>query len=94
LHKHPDDYKVEQPCPACHKTAGWRIEQRQYNKRNLCTCGGPECIQINGENFPHRTTHPYCDQHPEGFYNQAKQRGIPDEDIPPEYVPARIKETA
>jgi hypothetical protein len=42
--------------------------------------------------FPHKTTHAFCDQHPEGFYNQAKQRGVDDKDIPREYWPERLRE--
>jgi hypothetical protein len=37
--------------------------------------------------FPHKTTHPMCDQHPSGFYNQAKRQGVEDQDIPREYWP-------
>jgi hypothetical protein len=37
--------------------------------------------------YPHKTTHPMCDCHPFGYYNQAKARGIEDWDIPEEYRP-------
>jgi hypothetical protein len=31
-----------------------------------------------------------CDQHPAGFYNQAKRAGIEDRDIPVEYWPSSV----
>lgn len=80
---HPDDYKVVPPCPVCGSKNGWRIENRDYNKRGLCKCDGP--LGRDNEPFPHNTTHPMCDKHPRGFYNQAKHRGLADEDIPREY---------
>jgi hypothetical protein len=83
---HPEDYKIIPACESCGQRAGWRIEGREYNKRNLCHCHGP----INSNTampFPHRTTHPMCDQHPSGFYNQAKRQGVEDHDIPVEYWP-------
>lgn len=86
---HPDDYKIVPACDACGKHVGWRIEGRAYNKKNLCHCGGP----INPKTampFPHRPTHPMCDQHPLGYYNQAKRAGIEDNDIPLEYRPASV----
>ena len=82
---HPAEYKVVPRCPVCGQRKGWRIEQRDYNKRNLCRCSGP--TGRNGEPFPHRTTHPCCDQHPHGYYNQARARGVAHDDIPPEYWP-------
>jgi hypothetical protein len=39
--------------------------------------------------YPHKKTHPMCDCHPFGYYNQAKARGIDDNDIPEEYRPPR-----
>lgn len=84
---HPDDYKVVPPCPVCGHCKGWRIEQRAYNKRGLCHCSGPLCKDDPNKTFPHRITHPSCDQHPHGFYNQARARGVAHEDIPPEYWP-------
>jgi hypothetical protein len=83
---HPDEYKVVPKCPACGKREGWRIEQREYNKRGLCTCSGPEVGQRHGERYPHRTTHPLCDQHPEGLRNQALARGVPADELPLELM--------
>jgi hypothetical protein len=82
---HPDEYKVVPKCPVCGNRKGWRIEQRGYNKRGLCRCGGP--LGRNNEPFPHRTTHPCCDHHPHGFYNQARARGVAHDEIPKEYWP-------
>lgn len=82
---HPDDYKVVPRCPVCGATNGWRIEGRAYNRRGLCKCSGPE--QAFGRWFPHRTTHPLCDQHPHGFYNQARAQGVAHDEIPEEYRP-------
>jgi len=82
--KHPDDMQTEE-CPSCKNTKGWRLEARTYNKRNLCHCEGPQLSQELGKSFPHRVTHPYCDHHPMGFYNQARARGVAHEDIPTEY---------
>lgn len=87
---HPDDYKVIPKCPSCGKRAGWRIEQRQYNKRGLCTCPGP--LGRDNEPFPHRSTHPCCDLHPQGVANQARARGVAEEDIPDEYRERQMKE--
>lgn len=87
---HPDDYKVVPECPACGERKGWRIENRAYNKRNLCHCTGP--LGRDNDPFPHNKTHPCCDHHPSGIYNQAKQRGIADEDIPIEFGGLRIEE--
>lgn len=84
--KHPDDMQTV-PCPSCKQSKGWRQEGRAYNRRGLCNCNGPELSQEHGKPFPHRTSHPYCDGHPAGFYNQARARGIAHEDIPPEYWP-------
>ncbi len=83
---HPDDYKVVPRCPRCGARNGWRIEARAYNQRGLCSCEGPAAGQEHGKRFPHNRTHPLCDHHPQGPYNQAKLRGVPDEDIPLEYL--------
>lgn len=88
---HPDDYKIVPACPVCGHRKGWRIESRQYNKRNLCHCSGPD--MTNGNHFPHRTTHPLCDNNPRGPYNQAKLSGVADADIPLEYLGTPMKET-
>jgi hypothetical protein len=85
---HTFPYKQPPACPVCLKKAGWRVEGRAYNKRNLCRCGGP--IGRDGP-IPHNTGHPYCDHHPLGPYNQAKRAGVEDHDIPAEFRP---KETA
>lgn len=84
--QHPDDMQAV-PCPKCGNTKGWRFEDRAYNRQNLCDCSGPEVVQIKGKSFPHNRTHPMCDHHPQGFYNQAKARGVSDDDIPIEYRP-------
>lgn len=86
---HPDEYQVVPPCPCCNKQAGWRIENRAYNKLNLCRCDGPLNLRT-ARPFPHKTTHPLCDHHPLGFYHQAKRAGIADEDIPEEFRPASV----
>lgn len=83
---HPDDMQTVK-CDACGNTKGWRFEDRAYNRRNLCHCNGPEVVQVQGKNFPHNTTHPYCDHHPHGIYNQARARGVAHEDVPLEYRP-------
>ncbi len=88
---HPDEYKVVPVCPACGNRKGWRIEDRAYNKRDLCQCDGPQ--GRNNEPFPHNTTHPHCDGHPHGVYNRAKRDRIPDDDIPLEYLGRLMKET-
>jgi len=76
----------------CGNRKGWRIEQRDYNKRDLCDCNGP--ISAKGQTFPHNTTHPMCNQHPQGHYNQAKRAGIEDDDIPLDVMPSKtMKET-
>lgn len=82
---HPDDYKRVPVCPRCGRRKGWRIEGREYNRRGLCRCSGPE--MAFGRFFPHRTTHPLCDHHPHGFYNQARAQGVAHDDIPEEYRP-------
>lgn len=83
---HPDDYKVVPACSACGKRAGWRVEGRAYNQRDLCNCSGPEVSQEHGKPFPHRTHNPYCDQNPQGPRNQLKARGVTVEDMPLELM--------
>jgi hypothetical protein len=90
-HIHPDNYKVVPKCEACGRRDGWRVENRDYNKRGLCHCGGPEMHR--GVHFPHRTTHPLCDNHPHGLYNRAKHMGVSDDDIPLEAMGRKMKET-
>lgn len=89
---HPDDYKIVPKCPVCGSKNGWRIENRDYNKRNLCNCNGPESSQEHGKHFPHRTTHPLCENNPNGLRNQAKRQGIADEDLPLELMGKQMKE--
>lgn len=73
---HPDDYKVVPRCTACNERKGWRIENKQYNKRDICTCGQSPL-------YPHRKgKYKYCDHHPQGFYNQAKRQGVADDELP------------
>lgn len=79
---HPDDYKVVPRCPACGHRKGWRIEGREYNRRGLCDCDGPEVGQRHGMHYPHRTTHPLCDHHPAGLRNQLLARGVPEDELP------------
>lgn len=83
---HPNEYKRVPKCDFCGKRFGWRIEGRGYNKRNLCNCGGPINIKT-AMPFPHNKNHPMCDHHPDGYYHQAKMRGVEDTDIPMEYLP-------
>lgn len=92
LPRHPDSYKRIPACPICKQRKGWRLEGREYNQRNLCTCSGPEAGQEHGKNFPHQRTHPLCDHHPQGPYNQAKARGLSDEDIPLDHLGKRMKQ--
>lgn len=75
----PATYIRPPRCESCGSLNGWRIEGREYNKRGLCSCSGP--IGRSGP-FPHRATHPFCDQHPRGEYNQLKRQGVRDEDMP------------
>jgi hypothetical protein len=49
---------------------------------------------VRGVHFPHRVTHPFCDQHPRGHYNQARARGVAHEDIPAEFGGGLIEEAA
>jgi hypothetical protein len=84
---HPDDYKVVPACPRCGERRGWRIEGRAYNQRNLCRCSGPAACK--GQQFPHQTTHPLCDENPLGPYNQLKARGVSDDEMPLQAIPAR-----
>lgn len=81
---HPDAYKRVYKCPMCGSKNGWRIESRAYNRRDICGCG-----QVP-YGYPHRKgKHPLCDHHPQGAYNQAKLRGVADEDIPLEFTTGR-----
>jgi hypothetical protein len=80
---HPDDYVRAPRCPACGGCHGWRIEQRAYNRRGLCHCDGP--LGNHGP-FPHRTSHPLCDQHPRGAYNQLRRAGVGDDAMPLELM--------
>lgn len=80
---HPDQYIATPRCAACGLQRGWRIEQRTYNKKKLCNCSGP--AMLKAQQFPHKTTHHYCDQHPKGYYNQARHMGIPHDEIPVEF---------
>lgn len=91
IKRDPDTYKRPPTCPKCGSKNGWRVEGREYNQRKLCTCSGPEMSKGNA--FPHRTTHPLCEHHPHGPYNQAKKRGISDDDIPLEHLGRRMKDT-
>jgi hypothetical protein len=91
MKKHPDEYKKVPKCPMCGNSKGWRIENRAYNKRGLCHCSGPDMVATGSrQHFPHRVTHPYCDNHPRGFYNQARAKGVAHEDIPVEYGGAKV----
>lgn len=84
IDRDPDTYVRPPACPECGGRAGWRIEQRAYNRRGLCHCGGPELA--GGRHFPHRTSHPLCDHHPQGHRNQALRRGVPVADLPLEMM--------
>jgi hypothetical protein len=86
---HPDAYKVVPRCPACGARNGWRIEGREYNRKNLCRCSGPE-MQF-GRYYPHRTTHPLCDNNPDGPRNQELARGTRPEDLPLELMGTTYK---
>lgn len=78
---HPADYKLIPRCTACGERKGWRLESRDYNKKDLCGCGQSPL-------YPHRKgKYPCCDFHPNGAYNQAKRRGVEDKDIPFEEIP-------
>lgn len=82
---HPDDYKRPPKCPCCGSTKGWRIELRQYSKRDRCTCSG----------YPHphqKASSKFCDHNPQGPYHQAKRHGASDDDIPLEYLGRKMKE--
>lgn len=81
---HPDEYIRVPRCAVCGKTSGWRIEDRAYNRRGLCRCDGP--TMAGGKHFPHRTTHPLCDNNPDGERNQALRRGVPVDDLPLELM--------
>lgn len=81
---HPDEYKVVPRCPRCGNRKGWRIEDKAYNRRELCNCGGPDMVR--GVHFPHRRHHPLCDDNPDGERNQALARGVKQEDLPLELI--------
>lgn len=86
IHIHPDAYKRVPKCPICKQTKGWRLEPREYNKKDLCNCG-------QSPTYPHRKgKYKFCDFHPQGFYNQAKRRGVSDDDIPLEHLGRKMKE--
>lgn len=86
LKRHPDSYLVVPKCAICGERKGWRIEQRAYNRRDLCSCGKSPL-------YPHRVgKYKFCDHHPDGFYNQALRQGVDLFDIPFEYWP-KTKET-
>lgn len=74
----------------CGNRKGWRIENRDYNKRDLCDCSGP--VGRDGP-IPHNTTHPMCDHHPEGASNQMRRAGVAQDDIPLEHLGRQMKET-
>lgn len=78
INRDPDTYVRPPPCTECGHRKGWRIEQRAYNQRDLCTC--------SGVHYPHRTHHPMCDQHPRGHVNQALRAGATWDDIPLEHM--------
>ncbi len=81
---HPDEAKLTKRCESCNQVAGWRIENRDYNKRKLCQCNGTGLI--DGREWGHNTSHPYCEQNPNGPRNQALARGVAPEDLPLELM--------
>lgn len=91
LKRHPDTYVVVPKCAICGERKGWRIEGRAYNKRGLCSCSGPEMCK--GQYFPHNPTHPLCEKHPRGEYNQLKRRGVADDEMPLDLLGESMKET-
>lgn len=80
----PDQYKVVPRCPACGERKGWRVEDKAYNRRNLCQCSGPDMVR--GVHFPHRVHHPLCDNNPNGPRNQALARGVKPDELPLELM--------
>ena len=80
---HPEEYRFVPKC-VC-GAQSWRVEFQAKDPRPVCYCDGPS--MLTGRPFPHRHTHWLCDNHPHGFYNQAKVQGVDDEDIPVEYRP-------
>ena len=85
--RNPATYVIVPMCAACGERKGWRIEQRAYNRRNICGCGQSPL-------YPHRVgLYKFCDHHPRGFYNQAKRLGVEDADIPVEHLGQPMKET-
>ncbi len=82
---HPDDALRTYKCPSCNTYSGWRIENRDYNKKDLCSCGKTGL-------YPHRVgKHKFCDFHPQGFYNQAMRAGATIDDIPLEFMGVLMK---
>lgn len=86
---HP--FEDDRACPSCGSTKGWRIEQRGYNKIGLCRCSA---VVGDHGTFPHRPTHPMCEQHPRGAVNQARRAGATDDDIPLEWLGVPMKADA
>lgn len=87
LKRTPDSYEIQPKCAICGQRKGWRIEGRDYNRRDLCGCG-------QSPTYPHRVgKYKFCDHHPRGFYNQAKRQGVADDDIPLEVLGRPMKET-
>lgn len=86
IKRDPATYVRAPRCASCGSTNGWRIEQRAYNRRDICSCG-------QSPTYPHRVgKYKFCDHHPQGFYNQAKRRGLHDDEIPVEYLGQPMKE--
>ncbi len=81
---HPDDALRTYKCPSCNTYSGWRIENRDYNRRDLCGCGKTGL-------YPHRVgKHKFCDFHPHGPYNQAMRAGATIDDVPLDHLPVRV----
>ncbi len=53
------------------KSGGGRAKFPRSSRTNLCRCEGP--LGRDGTPFPHRVTHPFCDHHPLGPYNQSRR---------------------
>lgn len=81
-HTHPDQYILTPRCTSCGLIKGWRLEKRSRNK---VTCHCNSVGMATGNTFPHKTTHPFCDKNPRGYYNQARQMGVDHDDIPVEF---------
>ena len=87
ISRDPETYIIVPRCVVCGARKGWRIEQREYNRTNLCTCG-------QSPTYPHRKgKYKFCDFHPQGPYNQAKRQGLTDDDIPLEYLGKTMKQS-